>query len=563
MSAYPNRPTHEEEGGYGAQGEGESGTGARPVGRRPGLPRQPDSHAHDPHAHGGCVPVPEFKRLNYFYGQMLGAADFRAEQDYFREKLKLHNRCLHGYGVVCGLGVVPEPVEQPCAPEGDARLRRLREELERLKEQRARAQQSGDADALKAAGARAEEIERELERIRAEECEDEAVTRVVVECGLAIDCEGNEIVVRRPIAVDLWRELSRADRDRIKDEWNGRGVETGETAKAPGEAELEFGEKEQPGGNGDDGDGRGNGGNGNGGGGTDRRPRRSVYLSICFCEQPTDPVRPVMADACGATAACNYGRVRDSFKIRVTTEAPEADERCATCCEACADPCLLLARIDNFRPGRALDPEDIHNEVRRPISLHVPTVITGISWSHGAEYTEDETQELLGLTSNDDPKQPRGHLVVRFSRPVDVLSVQRGVIDVWVTQGGGGRHADVFNLDLEYVDLPESGMTDEIRFRAVSDESPNPGDRILFIIRGSHILDACCRPVDAANTGGRTPFLPDKEFEEFRRGTPARVCQYPPPFGYGPWTSGTNAAGADHVSWIYVRQNQRPGQKAS
>ena len=41
---------------------------------------------------------------------MLGVKDFWAEQSYFREKIKLHNRCLHGYGTVCGLRVlVPEP----------------------------------------------------------------------------------------------------------------------------------------------------------------------------------------------------------------------------------------------------------------------------------------------------------------------------------------------------------------------------------------------------------------------------------------------------------------------
>ena len=55
-----------------------------------------------------------FDRLNYYYGQLLSAADFLAEQRYFREKLKLHHRCLHGYGVVCGLEVrVPAPATPP------------------------------------------------------------------------------------------------------------------------------------------------------------------------------------------------------------------------------------------------------------------------------------------------------------------------------------------------------------------------------------------------------------------------------------------------------------------
>src|SRR5450432_1324478 len=64
-----------------------------------------------------CTAVPEFDRLNYFYGQMLSARDFKSEQDFFREKLKLHNRCLHGYGVVCGLEVCAvEPPPKPCPP---------------------------------------------------------------------------------------------------------------------------------------------------------------------------------------------------------------------------------------------------------------------------------------------------------------------------------------------------------------------------------------------------------------------------------------------------------------
>lgn len=43
------------------------------------------------------------KRVNYFEGQLLGLDDFRAEQRYHREKRKMHNRFLHGWGVVSGL----------------------------------------------------------------------------------------------------------------------------------------------------------------------------------------------------------------------------------------------------------------------------------------------------------------------------------------------------------------------------------------------------------------------------------------------------------------------------
>ena len=48
---------------------------------------------------------PILKRNKYFSGKLMSEKDFQDEQDYFREKHKLHNRFLHGYGVVTGLDV--------------------------------------------------------------------------------------------------------------------------------------------------------------------------------------------------------------------------------------------------------------------------------------------------------------------------------------------------------------------------------------------------------------------------------------------------------------------------
>ena len=45
------------------------------------------------------------RRVNFSHGQMLTAADLAAEQAYLREKSRLHNRRLHGYGTVSGLDV--------------------------------------------------------------------------------------------------------------------------------------------------------------------------------------------------------------------------------------------------------------------------------------------------------------------------------------------------------------------------------------------------------------------------------------------------------------------------
>jgi hypothetical protein len=48
---------------------------------------------------------PKLKRNRYFVGKVLSADDFETEQQYFVNRLKLHNRFLHGYGVVSGLNV--------------------------------------------------------------------------------------------------------------------------------------------------------------------------------------------------------------------------------------------------------------------------------------------------------------------------------------------------------------------------------------------------------------------------------------------------------------------------
>lgn len=45
------------------------------------------------------------ERVRYFPRQLITAEDMRQEQDYFREKMRRHNRFLHGWGVVCGCQV--------------------------------------------------------------------------------------------------------------------------------------------------------------------------------------------------------------------------------------------------------------------------------------------------------------------------------------------------------------------------------------------------------------------------------------------------------------------------
>jgi hypothetical protein len=58
-------------------------------------------------------------RPRYFSGRLLSVADLQLEQDYLREKLRRHNRALHGVGIVRGLGVSVEATTDA----SDGRLR--------------------------------------------------------------------------------------------------------------------------------------------------------------------------------------------------------------------------------------------------------------------------------------------------------------------------------------------------------------------------------------------------------------------------------------------------------
>jgi hypothetical protein len=437
----------------------------------------------------GCS-VPRFERLKYFYGRMLGVADLKTEQDFFREKLKLHNRCLHGYGAICGLKVVPQPEEAECPqPEAERRaaLEKERAEVNAAIEV---AHTNADAAAEAAARTRLEELTRELSTLPKVRLREKPAC-VVLECGLALDCEGNELVVRRPIPIDLVASLSQDDAARYK---------RGETP---------------------------------------------LYVSICYCEHPVEPVRPVLADTCGVVPDCEYGKLRDGLQIHVTIDPPPADDRCETCCEPCADPCLLLARIDRLKPGEPVTEGLIQNDVRRLISKYPFTVVTGVNWVHGASYGVPDAAEILGTN------KPGKGLVIEFSRPVLAETIRPGVLDVWVIEGGAGRAADFYYVQAQFEDL--IGRTvKRIRYRQTSKEPVNDGDRVFITLRSAFILDECCRPVDGTNTGGMTPLLPgfERQGVEERR-TPCSA----PPGRYGPWTSGNGIApGQSFESWFFVKE---------
>lgn len=174
--------------------------------------------------------APPLRRLRYFHGQMLGARDFQREQEYYREKLKLRMRALLGYGVVCGLFV--EPVGHHHDEDRQAESAEQTEQAEEL----GHPEQDG--------------TETERTRHRA---------KVRITPGLAVDCDGNEVVVRGGCVVDLWKALPPDERD------------------------------------------------------TD-----TVWVGVQYAERPVEATRAVYNDACADTSDCEYGWTEECFTVRVT-----------------------------------------------------------------------------------------------------------------------------------------------------------------------------------------------------------------------------------------------------
>jgi hypothetical protein len=58
-----------------------------------------------------CSSIAELPR--YYPRQLITPADLTLEQDYFRDRMRRHNRLLHGWGVVCGAMVCPVQIVDP------------------------------------------------------------------------------------------------------------------------------------------------------------------------------------------------------------------------------------------------------------------------------------------------------------------------------------------------------------------------------------------------------------------------------------------------------------------
>ena len=261
----------------------------------PLKPHEPGARPTDRHDCGcgagdthGCGSIAELTRLRYFHGQPIGAHDLRREQGYHLAKDRLRNRLLHGWGIVCGLDVTVTEKE-PCRPGED----------------------------------------------------DPTITEVIVLPGAALDCVGNEVVVRYPRPVLLAGLLGESERQRL--------------GARPGD----------------------------------------VYLTLCYREVLADPMRPMLANGCDPAPGCEHGRVVESYQVCASTTPPDAGPDCEPCCGACGDPCLLLATVRDFDPTQPLRQEQVDLAGRRSLALHPFATITGINWVHGGTYSRQDVNTLL------------------------------------------------------------------------------------------------------------------------------------------------------------------------
>ena len=450
-----------------------------------------------------CVPMPDFERLQFYYGRSLTVADLQSEQQYFLEKMRLHTRCFAGTGIVCGLGVAPVPPKDDCQSEDDHKRSETFRELRRVSAQLAKLSEDKSAAAeaeRKKLAARQEALRRDAEKWRECGAHPHAAesAKVVVDCGWAIDCEGREIIVRGPQVVDLRQLLSREDCREIDKACGGDGE------------------------------------------------RPVVELSICYCEQQTYPSRPIVQDNCDLPQKCKFGRVKEGYRFRASLAFQGPDERCSNCCEPCHCECVVLARI-TWPVDEPLGADDIDWSVRRDLGVYQTTAIDGISWAHGATYDSAVAKSVIGT---DQRNVTRTHgIEVHFSKPVYAETLQPGVVTLYREQAGKGLAGVISVIEGSFVDKPETGLVTSFKYRDDSGETLNSGDRVLILIRGNFILDACCQPLDGEHVGGLVPQIAayiDKC--ETRYTPPKPPCAARPK----PWTSGNGRPGATFESWFFI-----------
>jgi hypothetical protein len=379
-----------------------------------------------------CQPM-ALERIRYFTGRHMTARDFKDGDAYYRSFRHLHNRVLHGWGIACGLDVEPHPNPE-CGHD-----------------------------------------------------------RVVIKCGLALDCCGREVVLPRDVASPAI-------------DWDVRPTADGKPAKD-----------------------------------------YVLLLALTYVEKQVEQV-PVLysPDACSAPAmAC--GRIREGYAIAwywvsrehlgrwgwVTSENcdpahgdPEKHPHPADCRCGCRDepaPCCLqpdcpekhvvpLAVFEAIDRATFDAAASIDRRGRRLVAQprEQLTHICGINWVHGGLMKVSDIHELR----------------VRFDRPLMLPEHPRrpgprGINERTFVVQYGEQLPDRQMEDLDFVEYRRRPHLSPDRRTAIY-QIRKPGTYRSHIIhvtlRCDFILDCWRRPVDGDHLGGELPTgngIPGGTFESW------------------------------------------------
>ena len=251
--------------------------------------------------------------------------------------------------------------------------------------------------------------------------------------GAALDCRGNEIVVRHPRPVYV---------DRLLDE-----------------DELEA-LAEQAG---------------------DRLPHAVL---------PRDADRPDAAAAGRGMRArrptCEHApRSSSPTASARRSSRPTAGPACEPCCGACGDVCLELAAISDFRPGEPLTRGA--GRPRGPARAGAARAHRDRRASTGCTGRPTAATTPTRCSTRD--------CGCRFSRGVRVATLMPGVVELTGIESGAGRSASIVQ-HRGRVRRParRPSCTDRASPTArTTGETLQYGDRLLVTVRGDFILDECCR----------------------------------------------------------------------
>lgn len=416
------------------------------------------------------------ERNRFFTGKYMAARDFQDEQSYFLSRHRMHNRLLHGWGIVCGLKVTyhPDHAHNPKS-----------------------------------------------------EC---ASRWVVVHPGIALDCCGRELLVRREIAFELPLPRPPKEGDNTTPpEYadKGRKKHDAEQSSEGEEGEESTGEEQE-----------------------DKEMREPFLLALRYKEEEIERVPALYNEGQCDPARMEANRVRECAEVVVVPldevegdcwRTPEGDPD-ARCRDDCADdlvgvggscldpvcPCkefvpLALIRFDPAHPENGFE-IDLTGRRYLPTPPELLTHIVDINWPHGGELTLDQL--------NDDLK---GELVVSFDRKllpangdatginnftftVQYGGMQRNLEFLPYAEGQEPRLAGdcraVFTIDPDYINR------DRPADRKQYDRYSILGSVVYVTLKCDFILDCHGNPVDGNFLRGVMPTgngVPGGVFESWFR----------------------------------------------